>query len=279
MTNMSLGPFDLTGGPFLFLYGTLFLAALVTSTVFGRRMRAQGRAQEVSDPDLLAWLARGRTGFVDAVVTRLLVRGDLVLIGREKFGAKPGARGTTAAESAALAMATPSGWDVVHRSVGGYAEMIERKLIDAGLVVDRKSLDDTRFWQALPLVLLAGFGAIKVMIGEARDRPVGFLLLFIAMTLVVAAVRWFHVDRRTQAAHDALAAARTRHERLKRAPTAPEMSLGVALFGTGILMGSAYADFHRMRGADGGGDGGGADGGSSGDGGGGCGGGCGGCGS
>ena len=80
--------------------------------------------------------------------------------------------------------------------------------------------------------------------------------------------------RRTQAALDAVAEAKRSNERARRAPTTGEMGTAVALFGTGVLAGSEWNDFHRMRSAgDGGtssGDGGSSDSGGSG---------CGGCGS
>jgi hypothetical protein len=92
-------------------------------------------------------------------------------------------------------------------------------------------------------------------------------------------IRYFTVDRRTEAAMSAVEAAKTRAARLKAAPTTPEMGLAVALFGTTVLAGSAYQDFHRLRSSSGDGDGGSSGDGSGGCGSGGCGGGgCGGCG-
>ena len=41
--NMSLGPFDLTGGPFLILYIVLLVATVIAGFVIPRRLRPQGR--------------------------------------------------------------------------------------------------------------------------------------------------------------------------------------------------------------------------------------------
>ena len=63
---------------------------------------------------------------------------------------------------------------------------------------------------------------------------------------------------------------RDQSDRLRKAPTTSEIGLAVALFGTAVLVGSGFADFHTLRhassdggggGSDGGGDGGGCGGG------------------
>jgi uncharacterized protein (TIGR04222 family) len=275
---MGLGPFDLTGGPFLMLYIVLLLAALVAGFVIPRRLRPPGRAQSVTDPDLLAVLAGGKGRFVEALVARLLSRGALVFSGLNAFVAKPGARGETAAELRVLALSAPIKWSTIQLQVADYANPVARKLAETGLYMNGEEVARVRWWQTLPYVLLIGFGTIKLMVGEARGRPVGFLIGLLILTAVCAAIRWFTLDRRTQAGHNAVAEAARRNDRLKRAPTTGEVGTAVALFGTAVLAGSEWNNFHRMRTAGEGGssssDGGSSDGGSGG-----CGGGCGGCGS
>jgi hypothetical protein len=115
------------------------------------------------------------------------------------------------------------------------------------------------------------------VIGDMRERPIGFLSALLVLTALLAIVRWFSVDRRTKAGLTAVAATKEQSDRIRRAPTDTDVGLAVALFGTTVLAGSAWWDFHRMRAATSGdGGGGSSDGGSDG---GGCGGGgCGGCG-
>lgn len=274
---MSFGPFDLTGEPFLMLYIVLLAAAVWAGLVLPARLRPTGRAQTVSDPDLLAVLTGGKARFVETLVARLLARGALVFAGKSAFAPKRRARGDSAAEMRVLALSAPIKWTTIQSQLADYAGPVARKLAGSGLYMTDDEAARTRWWQTLPFVLLIGFGTVKLMIGEMRERSVGFLIALLVVTAVFAAIRWFALDRRTQAAHDALAEATRRNERLKRAPTTGEIATAVALFGTGVLAGSAWGDFHRMRSSgDSGGDGGGSDS----DGGSGCGGGgCGGCGS
>lgn len=276
---MGLGPFDLTGGPFLTLYTVLLLAAVVAGFVIPRRLRPSGRAQTVTDPDMLAVLTGGKGRFVEALVARLLARGALVFSGTKAFAPKPGARGETAAELRVMALTAPIKWTTIQTQLAGYADPVARRLQDSGLYLTSDDAARIRWWQTLPYVLLIGFGTVKLMIGEARERPVGFLTGLLILTAVFAVVRWFTLDRRTQAAIDAVADAKRRNERAARAPTTAEVGIAVALFGTGVLAGSEWDGLHRLRSASDGASG--ADGGSSdsGSGGSGCGGGgCGGCG-
>lgn len=273
---MSLGPFDLTGGPFLTLYGALLVCTIIAGFIIPRWLRPDGSTMRITDPEKLAFLAGGTPRLADAVVSRLLAGDAINLIGKKAFATAPRAQGHTFAERNVLAVAngSPAAWQSVARSIGPQAETIERELVSAGLMMDHAVTNQMRFWQASPYLLLIVFGAIKVGVGEARDRPVGFLIALLILTLFLAAIRFFVVDRRTRGGLEVLASARDRSERLKRAPAGDETGLAVALFGTGVLAGSPWSDYHAMRTAssDGGSGGSGCGGGGGGGGGGGCGG-------
>ena len=284
---MSLGPFDLTGGPFLELYVVLLGIAVIAGFIIPGWLRPDGYAGRVTDPDELAYLAGGEARFADAVVARLLAARSLVMIGKKGFHAQMPDAGRTAAERSVLALPGELTWPKIVRTLQPEAEPIGRRLVADGLMMDAGLIQQMRFWQTLPYFLLFSFGTIKLMVGEARHRPVGYLALFLLVTAILAAIRWFAVERRTQGGLAALDDARSGAERLRLAPTAPEAGLAVALFGTVVLAGSGWSDFHQLRTAKAGDGGGwsGCGGSSGGDGGGGCGGGgcggggCGGCGS
>jgi uncharacterized protein (TIGR04222 family) len=271
----SLGPFDLTGGPFLLLYGSLLLVTIPAGFIIPRRLRPEGRPQPITDPDQLACLAGGRIRFVDTIVTRLLSAGALVLAGKNDFQTVQRGEGLGAAERDVLALPAPVRWKAIERTLKPHAIPVEHKLVAAGLLMDHAATEHVRFRQTLPYLLLLGFGIVKWVVGTMRDRPTGYLTLFLIVTAVFALIRWAKVDRRTHGGLAVLERARARAERLRRAPTAAETGQAVALFGTVVLAGSALADFHQLRSA-GGSDGGGSSSGCGGGGGGG--GGCGGCG-
>jgi uncharacterized protein (TIGR04222 family) len=280
MMAMSLGPFDLTGGPFLALYLVMLVGVIVIGFAVPRRMRPEGRTHQVADPDELAWLAGGDIRFVDTLVTRLLANGVLTLSPSGAFYIRAGAQGKTAAEQRLLALSSPVNWATILLQIKSHAEPVATRLEARGLLASQKETGDIRFWQTLPYVFLIGFGATKWIIGDMRERPVEILTALLIITLILAIVRWIKVDRRTQAALRLLNDAQRRHERLKRAPTTDEVGTAVALFGTTVLAGSAWSSFHTMRAATGSGGSSSADGSGGCGGGSGCGGGgCGGCGS
>lgn len=272
---MPLGPFDLTGGPFLLLYGVLLIFTIIVGIAIPRWLRPEGRAARNPDVDHLAFLAGGTSRLAEAVTTRLLATKQLVMDGK-KFLAG-GLGGTTAAERSVLALPQPASWEAVAGAVGRHADPIRERLVADGLLMDGWTGLQLRFWQTSPYFLLFAFGWTKLQIGEARGKPVGFLISLLVITAILALLRFAVLDRRTRAGQEVLGEARERSERLRRAPAEGETGLAVALFGTTVLVGSVWGDFHRMRANSGDGGGGGGDGGGGG--GGGCGGGgCGGCG-
>ncbi|MDG2532417.1 TIGR04222 domain-containing membrane protein [Sphingomonas sp. HITSZ_GF] len=274
-----MSPFDLTGGPFLQLYGVLLVLTIIAGFLIPRWLRPEGRTPRRIDTDDLAYLAGGGTRLAETVTARLLAANQLAMDGKSRF--TPGTFGIgTPAERSVLALPGGSSWGKVAAAVGKHGGTVRARLVDGDLLMSGGEALQMRFFQTLPYLLLLGFGTAKLLIGEARGRPVGFLTALLVVTAILALIRFVALDRRTRAGRDALADARERSERLRRAPAGGETDLGVALFGTAVLVGSDWGGFHQMRTASSG-----SDGGSSGDGGGGCGGGggggggCGGCGS
>jgi uncharacterized protein (TIGR04222 family) len=275
-----MDPFNLTGGPFLQLYGVLFVLTIVAGLVIPRWLRPEGGSPHGVDADQLAWLAGGSARYGDTVVSRLLTSGALQMAGTDEFRPQARDAGRTPAERSVLALPAPSRWKDVTRALTPYSEPIRERLVTNGLLMESGTVWAMRFWQTTPYLLLLVFGAVKWDIGVERGRPVGFLTLFLVVTAIFALIRFATVDRKTRAGQEALATARSNSDRLKRAPTVSETDMAVALFGTVVLAGSGWEDFHRLRTPSSDGSTSSSDSGGSGcGGGGGGGGGCGGCGS
>jgi uncharacterized protein (TIGR04222 family) len=131
----------------------------------------------------------------------------------------------------------------------------------------------------LPLLAL---GVARVAAGSANGRPVGFLVVFLLVTVVVAAALARRVPNATELGRRTLQALRAEHPRPGSGASPAQLSMATALFGAGVLW-AADTDIAMMLrvpreqgfsagfGGDGGGGGGGGCGGG-GCGGGGCGG-------
>lgn len=270
---MSLGPFDFYGADFLALYIGLLVLAGIVSMLLPHWTRPEGRPGRVQDLDELAYLAKGSSRMAEAAAARLLARGALKVEGKDSLRTLHAAAGGTAVERSLLNVARPTKWPVIVKQMSDCDAAVSNRLARSGLLIEPLEGLRARLRHTLPLLAMLVFGITKFLIGEARERPTDYLLALLVLTAVFAALRFSVLDRRTEAGHALLSAESKRADRLRRAPTADEIGLAVALFGTTVLIGSQWAPLHDLRratGGDGSGDGGGSDGG--------CCGGCGGCG-
>ena len=276
---MGLGPFDLTGGPFLLLYGVLFLLAVFGCFAMSEWLRPEGRPGNADGADELGVLAGGAPRLAEAAVARLLADHALDITERREFRIHRSAAARSAAERRVMALSSPATWKDVLTTIKVEAEVIEARLERKGLLMDAATRAQMRFWQTSPLFALMVFGAIKWGVGTLRDRPLGFLIALLMVTAFVALIRYAKLDAATRSGRRALGEVRRGAARLRSAPVRDEAGMAVALFGTTVLVGSGLSDFHdlRMKGASSG-DGGGSSGSDSGGDGGCGGGGCGGCG-
>lgn len=274
-----MSPFDLPGGQFLALYAALFVLAVIAGFAIPRLMRPDGRTVAPRDPDELAYLAGGAQRFADTVISRLLGQGDVVMTG-SKLAIQRDGKGRGEPDRSVLALKSPAPVSKAIAVIARHAGVIDERLVRAGMMMEPGAARRIGYFAAAPFLALILFGSIKYQVGVARERPVGFLTVFLIVTLIAAIIRFVSVDRRTRGALAVLAETRGRSSRLQRAPTAAEMPMAVALFGTAVLAGSEFDTYHQARAASSGGDAGstsGSSGSSGSDGGGG--GGCGGCGS
>jgi uncharacterized protein (TIGR04222 family) len=270
-----LNPFDWYGEAFLALYAFLFVGALIAGAAIAAWLRPEGHALPVTDEDELAVLAGGADRLTETVLARMMARGAAIIQMRKVSFAS--VSGGTPLERELASLPSPAKWSEIRQRVAIAAGRIEQQLAGKGLRMERGEAWQLGLYAAIPLVLLIGFGMIKVQVGLARDRPVGFLVAFMVVTAIAALIRVFATKRATSRGKAVLAEARQRSARIRLAPTQDETGTAVALFGTAVLVGSPIAELHRMRQSSG--DGGSGTSGDSGGGGSGCGGGgCGGCG-
>jgi len=244
---MSLGLYDLAGGPFLELYIVLLGVTIVAGYLIPHWIRPNGYPGLVTHIGELAFLAGGMARFTDAVVAHLLATRALAMVGKKRFHPVTRGAGRTEIELTVLALPGEVSWKEISQALELYAEPIERRLVADHLMMDARLTLHTRFWQTLPYFLLLLFGTIKLIVDEIYHRPLGYLVLLLILTAILALIRWLAVDRCTQGGRAALKGARNKATRLKLAPTPTETDLAVALFGTVVLVASGWSGFHELR--------------------------------
>lgn len=274
---MEIGFSSYDGGDFLLFYSLLLLAAVVAGFWIPAFIRPDGRNPGAVGAEALAYLAGGAGRFAESVVANLLGRGELKVEGKA-IVRLPDAEGRTRAEQALLRSASDLRWSMARSMLANQAETVDRDLVSKGLLIAPAQRLTFRLLPVLPYAFLLLLGAFRWQAGAAEGEPVGFLSILMIVTAVLALIRLVKFNPRTRAGEEVLEDAQRAAQRLRSAAPSGEAGLAVALFGTGVLVGTPWAPLHAMRSTTSGtgcgaaGDSGGGDGGGSGCGGGGCGG-------
>ncbi|MCL9981868.1 MAG: TIGR04222 domain-containing membrane protein [Erythrobacter sp.] len=266
-----------TGSDFLQFYIMLLVLSAVAGWWIPAQLRPAGRASESLDAEDLAMLGGGRERFADSLLADLFVRGGLAAVSAGKLEVVQPGLPASPAGKALLAYGAPISASAASKAVGVHAERVAARLRRSGLLLRPEELTQLRWLSIAPFCALLLLGLYRQRAGSAEGEATGFLVILMVLTAGLALLRFFKVDHRTRAGIAAVQGFRARAARLSAAPRPEEVATAVALFGTGVLVGTPWEPVHAMRHQSGGGDGGSSD--SSSDGGSdGGGGGCGGCG-
>jgi uncharacterized protein (TIGR04222 family) len=266
-----------TGSDFLLFYTAMLGLCSLAAWWMPAQLRGRGRRGESADAESLALLAGGRARFADSVLADLFVRGGLATDDAGKLVVIDPRVPASPAGRAVLAADGPLTLSEARALLDTHAERLAARLRRGGLLLRPDEVSRMRWLAIAPFAALLTIGFYRERAGSALGEPTGFLIALMVVTAVIALLRFFSLDPRTRAGIAEVARQKAASARLTRAPQAGEVSLAVALFGTGVLVGTPWEPVHALRQQGGSGDSGGSDSGSS-DGGGDGGGGCGGCG-
>lgn len=273
-------PLDWSAGPFLTLYMGLIAVVLLVIIAL-RRMIGPFRVPGDQTVGVLeiAYLAGGPRRVADAVLLGLLAasaaevdksrRGITVNLDKVPL--------PRSLEPFRECVADLNTRDQFRKTLKWHMAPVCLPLIQRGLVPGLIAVVMVQLCTALLLAAVFAFGIVKILIGEARQRPVGYLEVLVIGLVLIGGLLLLWPPRRTWAGTSILTRYRKGSLRLIRAPLENELVLAFALAGSTVLVGTAYADVMMPAVSAGGHDssscGGGGDGCSGGgDGGGGCGG-------
>lgn len=264
-----------TGSDFLLFYTMLLGLSTFAAWWLPLHLREPGRRGESDDLESIALLAGGRRRMTDSLLADLYVRGALVEADKGKLYVAARDLPVSPGGKALLAIDAPVTLDDARKAIHIHGDRVAARLRRAGLLLRPEEHSRLRWLSVAPFGALFALGLYRERAGSALDEPTGYLIVLLGVTVALAVIRFVTCDPRTAAGKAAVQQMRARNGRFSRAPRPDEAAMAVALFGTGVLVGTPWEPVHALRQKNG--EGGGADGSS--DGGSGCGGGgCGGCG-
>lgn len=269
-----------SGMEFLFLYIALLVTSMAAGVWIPAVMRPDGRRTSVSEMEEVAVLAGGADRHVGAVLSALFARDALDRAGKHMLRVVRQSVGETESEKSVLRKVGDFTIREARATLKVQAERIEARLIRNGLLLDSGDRWRLRLLSIVPYAVLFVIGLYRQQAGSALGEPTGLLIGLLIITAFFALIRLGTINPRTKGGNYALRDLEKQSSRLSRAPKPVDAGLAVAIFGTGVLVGTPWEPLHAVQRANGSGsDSGGSDGDSDGGdgGGGGCGG-CGGCG-
>jgi uncharacterized protein (TIGR04222 family) len=260
----SLNPFDLRGPEFLMLFACSYVVTLLAGIYLRRTFRQAPDAPSAKslDPFEVACLAKNERAATDAAICQLHAAGLLELVKESnKILSLPVATNYRFVARGALTKTTTPLEEAVHQAayhlqgtsfarlqIAGAAEArkIQSRLETEGLLVTKERLAAARWYPAMLMFGLLAFGLVKMVVGLARDKPVGFLVTACSGTLVTALL-FLIPPRRTLAGRQLLSEYRRRFANLRAQFTAGSLeptatAMAVALFGTAVLANSPLED-------------------------------------
>jgi uncharacterized protein (TIGR04222 family) len=249
--------FNYSGPEFLTFFFWFSVLTFVGAGLWRRAMinRIRPNTKQVDQPNAysIAYLAGGPVLCTNSAIVGLIDRklvafapgsGEL-----EATAVLPGLANLHPLESAILnrcATGSPS-VKQVRESAEAELEGIRANLEQQGLVIERSRSNRIRNLALAAAALVPAIGCVKIAVGVSRDKPVGFLVFGVFLSLVVIVVGFRRRPFRTQAATNALSRLRSDNFRLRHPEPAEAIStvsalpLAVALFGLSALQRTPYA--------------------------------------
>ena len=246
-----INPFDLTGPEFLAVYTVVaavacFLAFILRRSAAGSYPRAPVPATKL-DPYDAAYLGGGAKVATETAIASLIRSKALLLsLVDNTLSAIPGSKLFSHPFEQTVYRIVESGGATTVKDIrlkaAAATEKIATRLESLGLVVDNERSIRARTLPVILMSMVLLFGAIKILIGFWRDRPVGFLFVMCAITALIAFLFYKSPPFRTKFGDTALRQLKRENAALEStARSNPEqlgsvdVALAIALFGVTSL--------------------------------------------
>ncbi|MDZ4274827.1 MAG: TIGR04222 domain-containing membrane protein [Erythrobacter sp.] len=236
-----------TGSDFLLFYIMLLVLCTCAACWIPAHLRAAGRRGESPDAEDLAMLAGGRATHTDSVIADLYARGGLEDSGKGTLGVTDPGLPASPAGRALLGLREPFSRSEAEDLLAAHAIRVAARLRRQGMMLRPDQLNRLRWLSIAPFGALFVLGIYRLRAGSTLGEPTEYLAALLVLTVALAVFRWVRFDRRTAAGIEAVKDLRANAPHLRSAPPAGEAAMAVALFGTGVLVGTPWEPVHALR--------------------------------
>lgn len=250
-----MNPFDLTGPQFLGFYIVLAITVIVVATMLRSALRLPDDEPTADmlqlDPYAIAYLAGDADLAVNAAIACLVQR-DLVKV--DAGTRKLSHTGQTPAKLRSMEnyvyQGIGSGKTVqeVRDVVAKRCNEIGARLQQTELVCNDARATVGRLLPTLLVLAVAGLGVVRITIGVAHGRNVGYLVVLTIVTVIVGLVGFARRPHRSKRGDRALDQLKEDNSALEAtaaqradALAGEDFALAVGLFGMGVLAGTPLA--------------------------------------
>jgi uncharacterized protein (TIGR04222 family) len=248
---MNLNPLDLPGPAFLAFYAF----ALIAAHFAGKALLKLCRSNHDDVTGLHNDLAPGETAFLAGGAERAIDTALVGLLRHDLVAVKPGGGGFEVKNPAPplhelqaqvyREIAKKNGAiERLHKVRSAFLDRAQVRLASLGLLLGHGSAEAlcVRGAKGLPFAAVIVVGVLKLFVGFARQRPVGFLVVFLVASVVILALKVFKLPHRSAKGDTALKNLERRNAALqatakRRSGDLDDNSLmfAVALFGSQVL--------------------------------------------
>lgn len=236
-----------TGSEFLINYSALLALASLAAWWIPTRLRGVGRQGDSHDLESVALLAGGRERFAQALLADLWVRGGIELLDHKRLMVAQRQLSASPAGQAVLGAAAPMMLADAQRLINGHAERVAARLRRSGLMLWPEDFARLRWISITPYAAIFLIGLYRQRADAALNEPTDILVVLLGLTAALAVIRFVKSDPRTASGIEAVRRLRDQNELGARLPRPDEAALAVALFGTGVLVGTPWEGINAMR--------------------------------
>lgn len=240
----SLNPLDYSGSEFLSFYLKMLFAAVVLSEVLRRVLTPKTEPGAMLSDAEIALLDGGEERAIQVLEVEQMAAGNLSYDAGTRLLKESRVGNRTAQDLANLRLMLGNSAHPLRQRL--LAPLIQN-LQHRGLLLDAAQRARIGWISVSPLLALMALGLAKINVGLTRNKPITFLILMLALTLILLLVQYARRPRISAGCKTWFQQQRERHKRVSAAPTQQEWGKAVALFGLTAISGTVLAEYVGWR--------------------------------